>query len=180
MDPNKSNLSAPMFFVTAAVVGWKHLFANEACTRIVLDSLEYLTRRRQLDLYVFALLPSHLNLLCRPRGGDIRKVIEGFADFTASRMAAVLRRRRRGPLMQYLHVRSGGEGGSAPIWGELRIEEVRMQEKCRSLMNRIHNKPLLPQWRLAAVRSKYPYSSACFYDEGRTPVIPVQDARREF
>jgi hypothetical protein len=180
MDSHDSTLSAPIHFVTAAVGGWKHLFANAACARIVFDSLDYLGRTRKLGLFAFALLPSHLNLLCRPCAGSIRTVVDGFTDFTASRMASVLRRRGRGPLMHYLHARSGGEGHGSPIWGDVRIEEVRTREKCISLLELIHNKPVAAQWRLAAIRSEYPYSSACFYDLGREPVIPVMDVRREF
>jgi hypothetical protein len=44
----------------------------------------------------------------------------------------------------------------------------------------MHNKPVAAQWRLAAVRSEYLYSSACFYDLGRAPVIAVMDVRREW
>jgi putative transposase len=179
MDSPAGNLSRPMYFVTAAVGGWKHLLANEACARIVFDSLDHLGRTRKLALFAFVLLPSHLNLLCRPLGGEIRRTIEGFADFTASRMAAVLRRRGRGPLMHYLHSRSGGEGPGAPIWGELRIREIRRADQLRSLLDFIHDKPLGREWRLAATRAEYLYSSACFYDLGRAPFIPVMDARRE-
>jgi hypothetical protein len=180
MESNNKNLSEPVFFVTAAVGGWKHLFANEACARIVFQSLDYLVRTRKLELYAFALLPSHVNLLCRLPGGNIRTVIEGFADFTASRMISVLRRRGRGPLMHYLHARTGGGGRGAPIWGDVRIEEVRSREKCLSLIALIHNKPVSPQWRLAASRGEYLYSSACFYDLGREPVVGVVDLRKEW
>ena len=179
MEPSENNLSGPVFFVTAAVGGWKHLFANEACARIVLDSLNHLSRTRKLVLYGFALLPSHLNLLCRPVNGGIRKVVGGFAEFTASRMISVLRRRGRGPLIHYLHARSEGGAQGAPVWGDLRIEEVRTRKKCFALLDLIHNKPLAPQWRLAAIRGEYPYSSACFYDQGREPVIGIRDIRRE-
>lgn len=179
MDPHEKNLSEPMYFVTAAVGGWKHLFANEACGRIVFDSLDHLGRTKKLALYAFVLLPSHLNLLCRPLGGEIRRTIEGFADFTASRITSVLRRRGRGPLMHYLHARSDGAGPGAPIWGDLRIQEVLSRDKLKSLLDYIHNKPLHSEWRLAAERGEYLYSSACFYDLGREPVIKVMDARRE-
>src|SRR4030043_1233243 len=99
MDSQEKNLSEPIHFITAAVGGWKHLFANEACARIVFESLEHLGRTRKLALFAFALLPSHLNLLCRPLGGSIRMVVDRFTDFTAARMITVLKRRGRGPLM---------------------------------------------------------------------------------
>lgn len=178
MNQSERNLTEPMYFVTAAVGGWKHLFANEACARILFDSLAHLGRTRKLALYAFALLPSHLHLICRPVFGDMQRLIEGFADFTAARMISVLRRRGRGPLMHYLHAKSGG-GPGAPVWGDLRIEEVLGRGKLRSLLEYVHNKPVSAEWRLAATRSDYLYSSACFYDLGREPIIPVADARRE-
>jgi putative transposase len=179
MELHEKFLSQPFYFIVAAVVGWKRLFANEACARIVFDSLDHLTRTGKLALYAFALLPSHLNLLCRPQGGTIRKTVDGFTDFTASRMIWVLRRRGRGPLMHYLHDKSGGAGHGAPIWGEVRIEEVHTRGKCQSVLDLIHNKPVSAPWRLAAARGEYLYSSACFYDQGRQPILVVMDARRE-
>jgi putative transposase len=178
MSQSEHSFSEPMYFVTAAVGGWKHLFANEACARILFDSLAHLDRTRKLALYAFALLPSHLHLICRPPGGDIQRLIEGFADFTAARMSSVLRRRGRGPLMHYLHAKTDG-GPGAPIWGDLRIQEIRGRGKLDALLEYMHNKPVSAEWRLAAKRSDYLYSSACFYDLGRQPVIPVMDARKE-
>jgi len=180
MDSQEKKFSEPIYFITAAVGGWKHLFANEACARIVFESLEHLGRTRKLALFAFALLPSHLNLLCRPLGGSIRMAVDRFTDFTAARMISVLKRRGRGPLMHYLHAKSGGEGHGTPIWGDVRIEEVWTRGKCASLLDLMHNKPVTAQWRLAAVRSEYLYSSACFYDLGRAPVIAVMDVRREW
>jgi putative transposase len=179
MNPSERNLSEPLYFVTAAVGGWKHLFANEACARTVFDSLEYLSRTNKLALYAYALLPSHLCLLIRPRRGGARPLVEEFAEFTAARMTAVLRRRGRGPLMHYLHAKSGEAKPGAPIWGDLRLEEVQSRGRVRSLLEFIHQKPVSPEWKLAGVRSEYLYSSACFYDLGREPVIPVVDIRAE-
>lgn len=169
----------PIYYVTAAVGGWKHLFTNEACARTVFNSLEYLSRTGKLALFAFALLPSHLCLLCRPLRGEIRRLVEGFADFTAARMVSALRRRGRVPLMHYLHAKSGEGNPGSPIWGDLRIQEINDRGKLRSLLDYIHHKPVSPEWKLADTRSEYLYSSACFYELGREPIIPVVDIRRE-
>jgi hypothetical protein len=179
METHGREFSQPFYFVTAAVGGWKHLFANEACARIVFDSLDHLGRTRKLGLYAFALLPSHLLILCRPLQGQIRRVIDGYADFTAARIVSILRRRGRGPLMHYLHARTDGSGPGAPIWGELRLREIRSGGELVSALDTIHDKPTAAEWRLAGTRGEYVYSSACFYDLGRQPIIPVLDARLE-
>jgi putative transposase len=179
MNASEDHIRRTMYFVTAAVAGWKQLFANPACARIVFDSLAYLGRTRRLSVYAFVLLPSHLHLIGRPLGGGMQRRMEDFADFTAARMASVLRRRRRGPLMHYLHGKSDG-GPGAPVWGGLRLQEIRSRDRLAELLEYMHNKPLANRWRLAARRGDYQYSSACFYDEGRVPIIPVADARAEW
>jgi hypothetical protein len=179
MKPSERNLAEPIYFVTASVGGWKHLFANEACARTVFDSLDYLCRTGKLALFAYALLPSHLCLLCRPLRGDINRLIEGFADFTAARMASALRRRGRGPLMHYLYEKSGEGKHGSPVWGDLKIQQVLDRGRARSLLEFIHQKPVSLEWNLADPRSEYLYSSACFYDLGREPIIPIEDVRRE-
>jgi hypothetical protein len=176
MDRSDDTPFEPLYFVTAIVGGWKHLFANEACARILFDSLAHLGRTRKLAVYAFALLPSHLHLICRPLAGGMRRQLEGFAEFTAARMISVLRRRGRGPLMHYLHAKSP-DGPGSPVWGELRIQEIAGRGKLHALLEYMHNKPVSAEWRLAARRDEYLYSSACFYDFGREPVIPVMDVR---
>jgi len=180
MNPSERNLPEPVYFVTAVVGGWKHLFVHEACARTVFESLDHLSRNGKLALYAYVLLPSHLCLLCRARRGNVRRLVEDFADFTASRMAGALRRRGRGPLMHYLHAKSGAAKPGSPIWGELRIQEVLDLEKLRSLLDVIHQKPVSEEWKLASPRSEYLYSSACFYDLGREPIIAVEDIRKEW
>ena len=179
MKPSERNLAEPIYFVTAVVGGWKHLFTNEACAKAVFDSLEYQSRSGRLALYAYALLPSHLCLLCRPLRGDVHRLMEGFADFTAARITTALRRRGRGPLMHYLHSKSGEGNPGAPIWGELRIQDVLDRATLRSLLDSIHRKPVSPEWTLADRPSGYLYSSACFYELGREPIIPVVDIRGE-
>jgi len=44
-------------------------------------------------------------------------------------------------------------------------------------MEYIHQNPVAKQWQLTAERADYPYSSACFYDRDKTPMIEVDDVR---
>jgi hypothetical protein len=81
--------------------------------------------------------------------------------------------------MHYLHTKSGEGKPGSPVWGDLRIQEVRDRAKLRSLLEYIHQKPVSAEWKLADPRSEYLYSSACFYDLGREPIIPVVDIRGE-
>jgi hypothetical protein len=42
-------------------------------------------------------------------------------------------------------------------------------------MEYIHSNPVSKDWKLVDDRAQYKYSSACFYDMGITPIIPITD-----
>jgi hypothetical protein len=42
-------------------------------------------------------------------------------------------------------------------------------------MEYIHSNPASKDWQLVKDRADYKYSSACFYDRGNMPVIPITD-----
>lgn len=171
------NDSFPVQFVTLTVCGWKHLFVNEACARVVLDSLAWMSRTGQWILLGFVLLPSHLHLLIRPIRKSARAGAESFADFTAGRMVSILRKCGRHPLLHYLHSKGDAGKPGAPIWAEIRLREVKDPREALRLLDYMHNKPASGEWKLVSDRSGYLYSSACFYDRGEIPIIPVEDLR---
>ncbi len=41
----------------------------------------------------------------------------------------------------------------------------------------IHNNPIAKKWHLVSRRTEYPYSSACYYDEDKAPIVKVDDVR---
>ena len=45
------------------------------------------------------------------------------------------------------------------------------------ILDYIHSNPVSKRWQLVEDRASYPYSSACFYDEDKAPIIPVDDIR---
>ncbi|MCQ3938127.1 MAG: hypothetical protein DPW18_13920 [Chloroflexi bacterium] len=44
-------------------------------------------------------------------------------------------------------------------------------------MEYIHQNPIAKDWKLVDDRAVYPFSSACYYDLGRTSIVEVTDIR---
>ena len=44
-------------------------------------------------------------------------------------------------------------------------------------MEYIHQNPVAKEWNLVQERADYKYSSACFYDEDKQPIIEIDDIR---
>jgi len=44
-------------------------------------------------------------------------------------------------------------------------------------MEYIHQNPVAKEWNLVQDRASYIYSSACFYDDDRQPIVEIDDVR---
>jgi hypothetical protein len=169
-----------VYFLSFIVGGRKHLLTNEACAQAVLNSLAWLCQTGQILLYGYVLLPSCVYFLCRPVRKGIQSLADSLAEFTANRMVNVLRRRNRGPLMHYLVEKVPAGTSGAPVWGEVRIRAVRDGRDAMQVLEFMHRKPVMAEWRLASAPGEYLYSSACYYEDGRQPILEVEDIWKVF
>jgi REP element-mobilizing transposase RayT len=64
-DPNH------LYFVTAAICGWKHLLIEQKYAQIIFASLVWLQREKRILLFAFLIMPSHLHLLLKPENQAI-------------------------------------------------------------------------------------------------------------
>ena len=51
------------YFLTATIVKWMPLFTNPEITALVLDSLRFLQKDRQVVLYAHVIMEHHLHLI---------------------------------------------------------------------------------------------------------------------
>src|SRR5688500_16496024 len=72
-----------LYFITASVVEWKHLFGKPEYAKIVLDSLEWLQQQNRISLFAFVLMPSHLHAILKPEKDTNGEVLQQFGSFTA-------------------------------------------------------------------------------------------------
>lgn len=72
-----------LYFVTASIVGWKHLLSKPKYIQIVLDSLVWLQNEKRILLFAFVIMPSHLHMILKPEGATIGDVIRDFGSYTA-------------------------------------------------------------------------------------------------
>lgn len=162
-----------LFYITTIVRNHRHLLVHEGCARTALGALDFPRRRGEMELFGFVILPSRLHFHCRPRGEGMTRILARFETYTSSRMMNQLRRGHRTLLMQSFY--SGTQEES--ILGALHSEEVAKTDKEWMLLEAMHALPVSREWRLVESPESYPFSSACFYADGTTPAIPVNDFR---
>jgi putative transposase len=75
-----------MYFVSFAVVYWMDVFVREEYMAIVADSLNYCTREKGLELFVYCIMPSHVHLIFRDKNSNPSKLLKEFKTYTSKKI----------------------------------------------------------------------------------------------
>lgn len=166
-----------LYFVTATLIEWRPLFAENAYADIVLNSLDWLRRNGRMLLFAFVLMPSHAHLLIRPQQRAIDEIVQDFGSFTAHAILKQLQVDQRTDLLQLFSEQRRDRRHQHSIWQDIQAKNVYSADFLREKVEYIHNNPVDKKWRLAVSRADYHYSSARFYDRNEAPCILVDDVR---
>jgi putative transposase len=168
-----------LYFVTATVLGWKHLFVQQFYAEIVLQSLDWHRCHGRWSLFVFVLIPNHAHFIVRPLGEQtISTVLQSFGSYTAHAILDRLQHEGRTDLLAFFAQRQDQDVSKQhQIWLPIEAKNVYSVDFLRQKVEYTHNNPVAKHWRLVDDRADYVYSSACFYDRGESPIIAVDDVR---
>jgi REP element-mobilizing transposase RayT len=72
------------YFVTVTVVDWIDIFTRPKYKHIIIDSLKYCQKNKDLEIYAWCLMSNHLHMVCR--GSDDHPqpdILRDFKKYTA-------------------------------------------------------------------------------------------------
>jgi putative transposase len=163
-----------LYFVTASVVEWKHLFRKPEYAKIILNSLEWLQQQNRISLFAFVLMPSHLHAILKPEKDTIGEILQQFGSFTAHEILKRLREDNKIDLQAFQKNKRDSRHEHS-IWQDIQAKNIYSEGFLWQKMEYIHQNPTVKDWKLAGNRADYLYSSAGYYDYGRKPVIEITD-----
>lgn len=152
---------AHLFFVTASIIGWKHLFINDEYARIPLNSLAWLQQQKRILLVAFVIMPSHLHAILKPESDPIGDVIQQFGSFTAHEVLKKIQKEKRDGRHKH------------SIWQDIQAKNIYSMNFLLQKLEYIHQNPVAKNWKLVKDWVEYPYSSAGYYDYGRKPILEI-------
>jgi putative transposase len=164
-----------LYFVTASISGWRHLLAEPKYVQIVLDSLVWLQSEKRILLFAFVIMPSHLHLILKPESKTIGDVVQDFGSYTAHAILHELHKEKRDNLLQHFYEQRRDTRHKHSIWQDIQAKNIYSSKFLFQKMEYIHSNPVSKAWKLVDDRTEYKYSSACFYDNKITPMIPIND-----
>lgn len=74
------------YFVTFSVVGWLDLFTRRIYQDLLLDSIQYCQRNKNLKVFCYCIMPSHVHLIAYSEGGELSNILRDFKSFTAKQI----------------------------------------------------------------------------------------------
>ncbi|MBL7870603.1 MAG: transposase [Cyclobacteriaceae bacterium] len=72
-----------LYFISFAVVGWIDLFIRKEYKDIVIDSWDYCQKNKDLEIYCWCIMSSHIHMIIGSKGGPMDKIVGEMKSFTS-------------------------------------------------------------------------------------------------
>jgi len=156
----------PQFF-TATILEWKPLLQEDKYKGIILDSLHFLVENKRIALYGFVLMPNHMHLIWHIAEGHKRENVQrDFLKYTAQKIKMDLEQNNKQLLEQF---RVNAKDRTYQIWERNPLSiDIYSEKVLKQKLSYIHQNPLQEKWRLCSRMEEYQYSSAGFYETGKS------------
>ncbi|HRT97658.1 MAG TPA: transposase [Planctomycetota bacterium] len=158
-------------FLTCTIVGWLPLFTRPEAVEQVLDSLRFLQHNGRLVVFGYVVLETHLHLIAS--APNLSKEIGDFKSFTARRLIDLLKGRREGDLLAWLHALKPARKGDRAhqLWQQgSHPQMIQGREMMLQKLAYIHDNPVRRGY--VDEPTHWRYSSARNY-AGLPGLIPV-------
>jgi putative transposase len=164
-----------LYFITASVVDWKHLFITPEYIKFPLSSLAWLQEQKRTLLFAFVIMPSHVHVIIKPGSDTIGVIVQQFGSFTAHEILDELRAHNQKALLNLFREKKRDPRHEHSIWQDIQAKNIYSSDFLWQKMEYIHQNPVAKDWKLVEDRADYLYSSAGYYDYGRKPIIEITD-----
>jgi putative transposase len=148
------------YFFTATCLEWKHILSEDSIKEIIIDSLQFLTRQRRVDVFAFCIMSNHIHLIWQAIGDHMLKNIQrDFLKYTAQQILNRLNE-TNSALADELHVEA--KDRKYQVWERNALSiSLETDHFFFQKLEYIHQNPVVAG--LCIHAEDYHYSSARFY-----------------
>jgi putative transposase len=169
-----------IYFWTATINKWKLLLLTPLFKKIIVESLEYLSNKGNIEVFAFVIMPNHVHFIWRPIRANGKESPQGsFLKFTAHRFKKELLAMKH-PLLSLDEFKVNSNRKRFEFWQRDPMATHLFSRKvmCQKL-DYIHANPVSKNWTLAKTPEQYFWSSANFYECGVNEFSFLKDIREE-
>ena len=162
------------YFVTGTIVEWAPAFNTADDFQILLDTLAYCQREKDLRIYAYVIMDNHFHLVCE--APELSRTLQSLKRHTARRIIERAQSAKRHWLLQtFAEAKKGWKSESAyQVWQEgSHPQELSTREMFWQKVGYIHNNPVKRGW--VDLPEHWRYSSARNYELGDHSVLRLDE-----
>jgi len=169
-----------IYFWTATINKWQKLLLKDSYKDVIINSLQYLSNQKLIDVFAFVIMPNHIHLIWRTNRLNGKESAQGsFLKYTAHLFMKMTRSEYGNEGLLSYAVNAVNKNHEFwqrdPLAIHLFSKKVAFQK-----LDYIHYNPLGAHWQLVKDPVEYKYSTAKFYETGSNDFSFVKDLRDEF
>jgi REP element-mobilizing transposase RayT len=86
MSEYRKTYQGGLFFITLTTVGWIDIFTRQEYADIIVKNLEYCQKEKDLSIFAYVIMPSHIHLVVRRNEGLLSDWLRDFKSYTAKQI----------------------------------------------------------------------------------------------
>ena len=168
LDGYKIRGQQAVHFITFATLKWVDVFTRSDYVNIIIDSLQYCKKEKDLLLHAYCKMPNHLHLIMSTPNNHLSDVIGDFKKFTSAKIVKAIEenvKESRRNWMLWIFKKAGENNernNSYQFWQQDNQPiECSTEEILQTRMNYLHENPVRAGFVWKA--EDYRYSSAFDY-----------------
>ena len=152
-----------IYFLTSTIVEWLPVFTEQIYFDIIIDSLKFCQKQKDLSLYAYVILDNHFHLIAS--APELSATIASLKKFTARQIIDTLKERNKVWLLTELafYKKKHKVKSQYQVWQEGSHPQLILTEKIfRQKIEYVHNNPVkrglvdLPEhWRYSSARNYF-------------------------
>jgi putative transposase len=75
-----------LYFVTLTVVGWMDVFTRREYQEILIESITYCQKHKNLKIYCYCIMPSHFHFITWSENGELSVILRDMKKYTAKQL----------------------------------------------------------------------------------------------
>ncbi len=167
------------YYLTPTIVDWVDVFSKKIYRDIVVDTLNFYIRERELVVYGYVIMTNHMHLIVRSRNGTLSDTLRDFKKYTSRKISDTVvssaESRREWMLHRFeWNAATNMRSTNRQVWThENHAIYIETKSFFDEKLNYIHQNPVRAGW--VELAEHYLYSSArsLYYDlPGLVDVTP--------
>ncbi|MBI4947361.1 MAG: transposase [Bacteroidetes bacterium] len=102
MSESYKTHSDGLYFVSFSVVGWMDVFVRREYQDILVDSISFCQKNKELKLFFYCIMPSHVHFITYSENGSLSDVLRDFKSFTAKKVMDAIENNRQESRKEWL------------------------------------------------------------------------------